>query len=177
MTPVTTPDDAGPPPLPGPTVGGGGLQDHSHRDPVSPATATFGGLAALALAAVVAAALWVANPAFSSGRAAGTPNQLGAAAAGGTSPDAGKALIAQQPCGTCHVIPGVAGANGVVGPSLAGVAGRSAIAGGAVPNTGPEDLKKWILDPPAVKPGTAMPSYNLTDAQATAIVAYLETLK
>jgi cytochrome c oxidase subunit 2 len=97
--------------------------------------------------------------------------------AGGASPDEGKAIIMQQPCGTCHVIPGVAGANGTIGPSLAGVAGRTTIAGGAVPNTGPDDLKKWILNPPAVKPGTAMPNYNLTEAQASAVVAYLETLK
>jgi cytochrome c oxidase subunit II len=101
----------------------------------------------------------------------------GSGGGGAASPDQGKALIAQQPCGTCHVIPGVAGANGVVGPSLAGVASRTTIAGGAVPNTGPDDLKKWLLNPPAVKPGTAMPSYNLTDDQASAIVAYLETLK
>jgi cytochrome c1 len=75
------------------------------------------------------------------------------------------------------VVPGVAGANGAVGPSLAGVAGRKAIAGGAVPNNGPDDLKKWILDPPAVKPGTIMPKLGLTDDEATRIVAFLETLK
>jgi cytochrome c1 len=75
------------------------------------------------------------------------------------------------------VVPGVAGANGAVGPNLAGVAGRKTIAGGAVPNTGPDDLKKWILDPPAVKPGTIMPKLGLTDDEATRIVAFLETLK
>ncbi len=61
--------------------------------------------------------------------------------------------------------------------TLAGVASRTTIAGGAVPNNGPDDLKNWILNPPAVKPGTAMPDYDLTDDQATQIVAYLETLK
>jgi cytochrome c oxidase subunit 2 len=96
---------------------------------------------------------------------------------GAGSPDQGKAIIAQQPCGTCHIIPGIPGANGTVGPNLAGVASRTTIAGGAVPNNGPDDLKKWILNPPAVKPGTTMPNYNLTDDQATQIVAYLETLK
>jgi cytochrome c1 len=64
-----------------------------------------------------------------------------------------------------------------VGPSLAGVASRPKIAGGAVPNSGPDDLKKWILNPPALKPGTAMPNVGLTDDEATKIVAYLETLK
>ena len=89
----------------------------------------------------------------------------------------GQALITQKGCGGCHTIPGIPGANGALGPNLAGVAGRSAIAGGAVPNTGPDDLKRWILDPPAVKPGTAMPKLGLTDDEATRIVAYLETLR
>ena len=46
-----------------------------------------------------------------------------------------------------------------------------------MPNNGPDDLKRWILNPPAVKPGTAMPNLGLTDDEATKIVAYLETLK
>jgi cytochrome c oxidase subunit 2 len=96
---------------------------------------------------------------------------------GGPSPDEGRALIAQKPCIGCHVIPGVPGATGTVGPNLAGVASRKTIAGGAVPNNGPDDLKKWILNPPALKPGTAMPNLGLTDDEATKIVAYLETLK
>ena len=49
--------------------------------------------------------------------------------------------------------------------------------GGAVNNTGPADLEKWILNPPAVKPGTAMPNVGLTEDEAAKIVAYLETLK
>jgi cytochrome c len=98
---------------------------------------------------------------------------------GPLSPDAqaGQRLIAQKGCGACHIIPGVSGANGVVGPSLAGVAGRTSIAGGAVPNTGPDDLKNWIMDPPALKPDTQMPNLGLSDDEATKIVAYLELLK
>ena len=83
----------------------------------------------------------------------------------------------QKGCGGCHTIPGVPGATGNIGPSLAGVAGRTTIAGGAVPNNGPDDLKRWLLNPPAVKPGTAMPNLGLTDDEATKIVAYLETLR
>ena len=64
-----------------------------------------------------------------------------------------------------------------IGPNLAGVASRNRIAGGAVPNNGPDDLKRWIMNPPALKPGTAMPNLGLTDDDATKIVAYLETLK
>jgi cytochrome c2 len=86
-------------------------------------------------------------------------------------------LIVQKGCPACHTISGIPGAAGTVGPNLDGVASRTTIAGGAVANNGPDDLKKWILDPPANKPGTAMPKLGLTDDEATKIVAYLETLK
>jgi cytochrome c1 len=89
----------------------------------------------------------------------------------------GQQLIAQKGCGGCHTIPGVAGATANVGPNLAGVATRTTIAGGAVPNNGPQDLQRWILDPPAVKPGTQMPKLGLTEQEAQQIVAYLETLR
>jgi cytochrome c len=179
MPSVTTHEDVAPPALPSPSVAGAGLRDHAGHDPVSPRAASIGGLVALVLGVGVAVVLWTMNPAVMTGQAGGTANQLGAApaAGGGATPDQGKQIIQQQPCGTCHVIPGVSGATGTVGPSLAGVAGRSTIAGGAVPNTGPADLERWIENPPAVKPGTAMPNYNLTPDQAAAIVAYLETLK
>ncbi|HEY0582382.1 MAG TPA: cytochrome c oxidase subunit II [Chloroflexota bacterium] len=90
---------------------------------------------------------------------------------------AGRQLVAQKGCGGCHVIPGVQGAVGTVGPNLAGVASRNRIAGGVVPNNGPDDLKKWLINPPALKPGTQMPNLGLTDDDATKIAAFLETLK
>jgi cytochrome c oxidase subunit II len=89
----------------------------------------------------------------------------------------GRALVTQKGCGACHIIPGIPGATGTIGPSLVGVADRNPIAGGAVPNTGPDDLKRWIMNPPALKPGTAMPPLGLTDDEATRIVAFLETLR
>jgi cytochrome c oxidase subunit II len=100
-----------------------------------------------------------------------------AAPAAGAAPADGAALIQQKGCGACHVIAGIPGATGTIGPNLAGVASRNRIAAGAVPNNGPDDLKKWISDPPALKPGTAMPNLGLSDDEATKIVAYLETLK
>jgi cytochrome c1 len=118
--------------------------------------------AALAASAIVSIAAACAAPSQ-------TPSDPQAAA--------GQALIAEKGCGGCHTVPGVPGANGVIGPNLAGVASRKTIADGAVPNNGPDDLKRWIMDPPAVKPGTPMPRIGLTDEQATRIVAYLETLK
>jgi cytochrome c1 len=162
-----------------PLTGGVGLFDHSARDPFSPSAGAWAGVIGLLIVLVSAGALIYANPAFSNGKAGGEPDQLGQpVAATGSGPAAeGQALIANKPCGTCHAIPGVQGANGTVGPNLAGVASRTTIAGGAVPNNGPDDLKAWIMNPPGVKPGTAMPNYNLTDDEATKIVAYLETLK
>ncbi len=159
--------------------------DHSRRDPFPGWAGAAAGGAALLFTIAVAATLYLLNPALASGKAGGTADQLGApvAVAAGSDGSAGgpaaegKALIAQKGCGGCHVIPGVPGAAGQVGPSLAGVAGRATIAGGAVSNSGPDDLKKWIENPPALKPGTAMPNLGLSDADATKIVAYLETLK
>ena len=165
--------------------GGAGLVDHSARDAVSPTAGAIGGVLGLVLTAAVAVVLVVMNPAFASGKAGGTPNQLGAATSAGAAPviepgspaAEGQQLIASKPCVGCHMIPGISGATGTIGPNLAGVASRTKIAGGAVDNTGPEDLKKWILNPPALKPGTLMPNVGLTDDEATKIVAYLETLK
>jgi cytochrome c oxidase subunit II len=99
------------------------------------------------------------------------------APAGGANPADGVAVIQQKGCGGCHTIPGIPGAVGTIGPNLAGVASRPTIAGGALPNNGPDDLKRWILNPPALKPGTVMPNLGLTDEQATQVVAFLETLK
>src|SRR5579864_1570362 len=98
-------------------------------------------------------------------------------APGGGDPAVGAQLIVQKGCPACHTIPGIPGANGTIGPNLGGVASRTRIAGGAVPNNGPNDVKAWIMNPPALKPGTIMPNLGLTDQEATNIVAYLETLK
>ena len=91
--------------------------------------------------------------------------------------DQGKQIVQQKGCGGCHTIPGVPGANGNVGPNLTGVASRTTIAGGQVPHDGADDLKRWVLNPSAVKPGTSMPNLNLTDDEATRVAAFLETLR
>ena len=165
-------------------TGGVGLFDHSARDAVSPRAGLIVGIGSLVLTALLAMVLVSMNPALASGKASGTPNQLAAANAGGGaalepgSPAAlGAQIIATKPCTGCHTIPGIPGATGQVGPNLAGVASRGKIAGGAVTNSGPDDLKKWISDPAAVKQGTAMPKVPLTDDELTNIVAFLETLK
>ena len=87
----------------------------------------------------------------------------------------GKKIIIEKHCGSCHVIPGVPAANGLVGPPLLWFARRTFIAG-ELPNT-PENLARWIKSPTAVEPKTAMPNLGLTDAEATDVVAYLYTLQ
>lgn len=87
----------------------------------------------------------------------------------------GKQIIRQKNCGSCHVIPGVGAANGLVGPPLLWFARRTFVAG-ELPNT-PENLARWIKDPRAIEPKTAMPNLGLSDQQASDVVAYLYTLK
>jgi cytochrome c1 len=87
----------------------------------------------------------------------------------------GRAALATNGCGSCHEIAGVPGADGLVGPPLTTIASRSIIAG-ELANT-PENMERWILDPPAVEPGTVMPNMHLTERDARDMVAYLYTLR
>ena len=90
-------------------------------------------------------------------------------------PDRGVELIEQYGCGACHVIPGVRGADGKVGPPLTDFGERQIIAGEVANN--PDNLIRWIMDPPSIEPGTAMPNLQVTEAQARHIAAYLYTLR
>lgn len=106
------------------------------------------------------------------------PRAPGAAAMSGavdTSANRGARLIAQAGCGSCHTVPGVRGADGKVAPPLMFFSRRTFIAG-ELPDS-EDNLVRWLKDPPAVEPGTAMPNLHLTDAQARDIAAYLETLE
>ena len=89
--------------------------------------------------------------------------------------EAGRAVIAAVACGICHVIPGIRGANGIVGPSLAGFGQRQLI-GGVAPNR-PAVLVQWVRDAPSIAPNTGMPEMPLTEAQARDVAAYLFTLR
>jgi cytochrome c1 len=93
----------------------------------------------------------------------------------GGDPDKGKAAIVSYGCGACHTIPGVATADGTVGPPLDFWSRRSIIAG-EVPNT-PANLIRWIQVPQSIEPTTAMPNLGVSEAEAKNIAAYLYTLK
>ncbi len=88
--------------------------------------------------------------------------------------EAGRRAIAALDCGVCHLVPGVRGARGVVGPSLAGFAARSYI-GGVLPNR-PSTLIDWIRAAPELIPSTAMPQLPVSRREARNIAAYLYTL-
>jgi len=87
----------------------------------------------------------------------------------------GRALLDQYGCSGCHRIPGVRAATGIIGPSLDRLGRRVYIAGVAV--NSPEELARWIRDPQAVKPGTAMPNAHVSEEDAHDIVAYLYALR
>ena len=80
-------------------------------------------------------------------------------------------LMITYGCAGCHQIPGLAGPRGRVGPPLGRVAERIYI-GGVVANT-PENLVRWIVDPKALAPRTAMPVTGVSEMQARDIAAYL----
>lgn len=93
----------------------------------------------------------------------------------GGDPRRGEEAIRSYGCGSCHTIPGIAGANGLVGPPLAGIAQRSYV-GGVLTNT-PENMVRWIENPPAVDSKTAMPNLGVSHRDALDIAGYLYSLK
>ena len=98
----------------------------------------------------------------------------------------GVQVILQRGCGSCHTIPNIPGASGTIGPNLGPhddvppLSQRPMIAtypNGTVPNGSVDDLAKWILDPPSLKSGTAMPKLGLSPDEAAAAAAYLYSIK
>jgi cytochrome c1 len=90
-------------------------------------------------------------------------------------PNAGKLKIRNYGCYSCHTIPGVTGADAVVGPPLTHWAKRVYIAG-EVPNT-PENLQHWIQHPTQIEPKTAMPDMGVTEQDSRDISAYLYMIR
>jgi len=88
---------------------------------------------------------------------------------------AGRRVFETTACVSCHAV-GAIGAAGGFGPDLTHLMSRSTIAAGAALNTS-ENLRLWIKDPNAIKPGSLMPAMQLGDADLDALVRYLETLR
>jgi mono/diheme cytochrome c family protein len=85
----------------------------------------------------------------------------------------GKALFLQKGCVACHTIEGVS--SGTVGPNLTHQGSNPQIAG-VLPNN-KENVEKWLLNPPGVKPGTAMPNLGLSQDDVDKLSDYLQSLK
>jgi cytochrome c oxidase subunit 2 len=87
----------------------------------------------------------------------------------------GADLFKQLTCVNCHEIRGATPLLDV-GPDLTHVASRTTLGTGVIENT-PDNLNRWIRDSQQIKPGNLMPTFALTENQATDLVAYLETLQ
>jgi cytochrome c oxidase assembly factor CtaG/cytochrome c2 len=87
----------------------------------------------------------------------------------------GAQLISKYGCGSCHTIPGINGADGLVGPPLTHWSRRTYIAG-VLPND-PDNLQFWIQHPQQVVPGVDMPDMGIRQQEARDIAAYLDTIR
>lgn len=124
-------------------------------------------LAGLALLLTAAAAQEPTPDPGLADRPAAVPVEVG-------DPERGRAAVRRLGCGVCHRIPGLPGAIGIVGPSLDGFAERPLIAG-SLPNEGGL-LLRFIANPPALVPGTAMPAIDMDEREVRDIAAFLATL-
>jgi len=93
----------------------------------------------------------------------------------GGDPERGRLLSQQYQCAACHYIPEVQGANGDAGPSLRHM-GRLSYIAGSIPNQ-PENMIRFLQNPPAVKPGTLMPALGISEAEARHMAAFMYTLR
>lgn len=90
-----------------------------------------------------------------------------APSAGSTQPvlaDDGRPHVFNQMCVACHSL---GGRGGDVGPALDGVGDR----------LDADYLGRWLRNPAALRPGTAMPQLPLSDAQIEELTTYLSTLR
>jgi cytochrome c2 len=90
-------------------------------------------------------------------------------------PQRGRLLVQQYQCAACHFIPEVQGANGDAGPSLQHM-GRLSYIAGSIPNT-PENMIRFLQNPPALKPGTLMPALGISEEEARHMAAFMTTLR
>jgi len=87
----------------------------------------------------------------------------------------GRHVFESTACVNCHAVGGTA-AQGRFGPDLTHFMSRDTIASGAAPNT-KENLRLWLRDPDALKPGSRMPAMNLSETDVNAVADYLESLR
>jgi cytochrome c oxidase subunit 2 len=93
----------------------------------------------------------------------------------------GERIFQTKQCVTCHTVRfDGSKAEGTIGPDLTHFASRGTFAGSIFERTD-GNLRKWLIDAPAAKPGSKMPAgiaeMGLTEEDVTALVAYLQGLR
>jgi cytochrome c oxidase subunit II len=102
-------------------------------------------------------------------RAQREPAMEDASAAGG------RRIFETTACINCHTVRGTL-ANGRFGPDLTHLMSRATLASGAAENT-PENLRVWLREPDAIKPGSLMPAMKLREPELDALVQYMRSLR
>jgi cytochrome c oxidase subunit 2 len=90
--------------------------------------------------------------------------------------------VFRQICTACHAVNGLTDEQGDPlppnsnAPNLTHFMSRDCFAGCVLENND-ASLRRWLEDPPAVKAGSWMPDYGLTEQQIGDLIAYLHTLQ
>jgi cytochrome c oxidase subunit 2 len=87
----------------------------------------------------------------------------------------GRRVFESNGCINCHALGGTI-ANGRYAPDLTHLMSRATLASGAALNT-PANLRQWLRQPDAIKPGAHMPAMQLGDQELDQLTAYLLTLQ
>ena len=87
----------------------------------------------------------------------------------------GQQAFLGSPCVKCHNVTGT-GANAKLGPDLTHFRSRPTLAAGLLLNTR-GNVAGWILNAPAIKPGTQMPANQISAVDLQDLLAYLDTLR
>jgi cytochrome c oxidase subunit 2 len=88
---------------------------------------------------------------------------------------AGRRIFETTACINCHTVRGTV-ASGRFGPDLTHLMSRATLASGVAENT-PENLRLWLREPDAIKPGSLMPAMKLPEAELDALVRYMQSLR
>lgn len=111
---------------------------------------------------------WIASQKAPQAKTASTDSSQG-------DPVRGEQVFLNNTCINCHAISGTT-ANSPIAPNLTHLGSRATLGTGIIENT-PPNLKRWITDPNAIKPGVRMPGYQLSQQDLNDLVAYLEEQK
>lgn len=97
----------------------------------------------------------------------------------------GYQVFLAKACTQCHTVrfddesaSNIVADDAFNGPELTHFASRSTFAGAILPEEGEsreEALRRWLADPPSVKPGSFMPNLALTEQEIDSLVAWLES--